>query len=161
AYQAYLRGRYFWNERTEDSLRKGLAYFRDAVDRDPTYSEAYSGIADSYAMLGLYTALPPNDAFPKAKAAAKKALEMDDGLAEAHATLGFVHFYYDWDGPAAEAEFAAALKTNPSYAMARSWHAFNLAAMGEFSQAVAEAMQAIEADPLSPIISTNASWVLC
>ena len=161
AYQAYLKGRYFWNERTEDSLGKGLAYFRQAVDLDPTYSEAYSGIADSYAMLGLYTVLPPNLAFPKAKAAAMKALEMDNGLAEAHATLGFVHFYYDWDGPAAEREFSSALKNNPTYAMARSWHAFNLAVMGQFPEAVAEAMRAEEEDPLSPIISTNASWVLC
>lgn len=161
AYQAYVKGRYFWNERTEDSLRKGLAYFRQAVDLDPAYSEAYSGIADSYAMLGLYTMLPPNEAFPRAKAAAMKALEMDDGLAEAHATLGFVHFYYDWDGPAAETEFNRALKDNPTYAMAHSWHAFNLAVMGQFPEAIAEAMRAEEADPLSPIISTNASWVLC
>ncbi len=161
AYRAYLKGRYFWNERNEDSLKKGLAYFRQAVDLDSSYSEAYSGIADSYAMLGLYTVVPPSEAFPRAKAAAMKALEMDDSLADAHATLGFVHFYYDWDGPAAEREFHRALADDRPHAMARSWHAFNLAAMGQFSEAVAEAMRAQEAEPLSPIISTNASWVLC
>jgi DNA-binding winged helix-turn-helix (wHTH) protein/TolB-like protein len=161
AYRAYLKGRYFWNERTEDSLTKGLAYFRQAVDLDSSYSEAYSGIADSYAMLGLYTVVPPSEAFPRAKAAAMKALEMDESLADAHATLGFVHFYYDWDGPAAEKEFNRALNDNRAHAMARSWHAFNLAVMGQFPEAIAEAMRAEEADPLSPIISTNASWVLC
>ena len=97
AYQAYIRGRYFWNERTGEGLQKGLSNFRRAVDLDATYAEAYAGIADSYAMLGLYTVLSPNEAFPKAKAAAIHALELDSALAEAHAALGFVHFYNDWD----------------------------------------------------------------
>jgi TolB-like protein/DNA-binding winged helix-turn-helix (wHTH) protein/tetratricopeptide (TPR) repeat protein len=159
AYESYLRGRYFWNERTHDGLRKGLDYFRRAVDLDPTYAEAYAGIADSYAMLGLYTVLPPNEAFPKAKAAAIKALEINNTVAEAHATLGFVHFYYDWDGAAAEKEFAAALQQNPNYAMAHSWRGFNLAVMGRSSEAMSEATLAQEADPLSAIVGTNAAWV--
>jgi tetratricopeptide (TPR) repeat protein len=159
AYESYLRGRYFWNERTHNGLRKGLDYFRRAVDLDPTYAEAYAGIADSYAMLGLYTVLPPNEAFPKAKAAAIKALEINNSVAEAHATLGFVHFYYDWDGAAAEKEFAAALQENPNYAMAHSWRGFNLAVMGRSSEAMSEATLAQEADPLSAIVGTNAAWV--
>jgi TolB-like protein/DNA-binding winged helix-turn-helix (wHTH) protein/tetratricopeptide (TPR) repeat protein len=159
AYQSYLRGRYFWNERTGEGLRKGLDYFRHAIDLDPTYAEAYAGMADSYAMLGLYTALPPNEAFPKAKAAAIEALKLDSALAEAHATLGFVHFYYDWDGAAADKEFATALQENPNYAMAHSWRGFNLAVTGRLPEAITEARLAQEADPLSAIVGTNAAWV--
>jgi DNA-binding winged helix-turn-helix (wHTH) protein/TolB-like protein/Flp pilus assembly protein TadD len=159
AYQSYLRGRYFWNERTGEGLKKGLDYFRHAIDLDPTYAEAYAGIADSYAMLGLYTVLPPNEAFPKAKTAAIEALGLDSGLAEAHATLGFVHFYYDWDGAAAEKEFVNALHEDPNYAMAHSWRGFNLAVMGRLPDAIAEAKLAQAADPLSAIIGTNAAWV--
>lgn len=159
AYQAYLRGRYFWNERTGEGLKKGLSNFRRAVDLDPTYAEAYAGIADSYAMLGLYTVLPPNEAFPKAKAAAIHALELDSALAEAHATLGFVHFYYDWNGAAAEKEFATALQENPHYAMAHSWRGFNLAVMGRAAEAIKEATLAQTDDPLSAIVGTNAAWV--
>ena len=159
AYQSYLRGRYFWNERTGGGLKKGLDYFRHAIDLDSTYAEAYAGMADSYAMLGLYTVLPPNEAFPKAKAAAIAALKFDNALAEAHATLGFVHFYYDWDGAAAEKEFATALQENPSYAMAHSWRGFNQAVMGRMSEAITEARLAQAADPLSAIIGTNAAWV--
>ncbi len=159
AYQAYLRGRYFWNERTGEGLKKGLDYFRQAIDLDPNYAEAYAGIADSYAMLGLYTVMTPNEAFPKAKEAAIQALQLDSELAEAHATLAFVHFYYDWDGPAAEKEFAIALQENPNYAMAHSWRGFNFAVMGRFSEAISEATLAQAADPLSAIIGTNAGWV--
>jgi tetratricopeptide (TPR) repeat protein len=159
AYEAYLRGRYFWNERTGEGLKKGLDYFRRAIELDPSYAEAHVGIADSYAMLGLYTVLPPNEAFPQAKLAASKALQMDNSLAEAHATLGFVHFYYDWDGKAAEVEFQRALQEDPNYAMAHSWYAFDLAVMKRFSEAIAEATLAVRGDPLSPIIITNAAWV--
>ena len=159
AYQSYLTGRYFWNQRTEEGLKKGLGYFRRAVDLDPTYAEAYAGIADSYAMLGLYTVLPPNEAFPKAKIAASKALELDRTLPQAHATLGLVHFYHDWDGVAAEKEFATAVQENPNYAMAHSWRGFNLAVMGRRSEAITEATLAQAADPLSAIIGTNAAWV--
>ena len=116
-------------------------------------------MADSYAMLGLYTVRPPNEAFPKAKEAAREALEMDNSLAEAHATLGFVHFYYDWDGAAADKEFVTALQIDPNYAMAHSWRGFNLAVMGRLSEAVMEASLAQAADPLSAIVGTNAAWV--
>jgi len=159
AYAAYLTGRFFWNERTGAGLKKGLDYFQQAIAIDPSYAEAYSGIADSYAMLGLYQVLPPNDAFPKAKAAATNALSLDNSLAEAHSTLGFVHFYYDWDGPAAEREFTTALEENPNYAMAHSWRGFSLAVMGRFNDAVREEKLAVEDDPLSASIGTNAGWV--
>jgi DNA-binding winged helix-turn-helix (wHTH) protein/TolB-like protein/Tfp pilus assembly protein PilF len=159
AYQSYLRGRYFWNERTGKGLEKSLDYFRHAIDLDPAYARAYAGMADSYSMLGLYTVLPPMEAFSKARAAALKALEIDSSLAEAHATLGFVHFYYDWDGPAADKEFLIALQEDSNYAMAHSWRGFNLSVMGRFSEAMMEARLAQAADPLSAIIGTNAAWV--
>ncbi len=149
AYQAYVKGRYFWNKRTVEGLRKGLEYFQAAVALDNTYAQAYVGIADSYALLGLMNAMSPKEAFPKAKEAASKALEMDPELADAHATLGFVNFYFDWDGFAAENEFQRALRSNPNYAMAHAWYAEDLAAMGRFPEAFAETKRAQEADPVS------------
>lgn len=149
AYQAYVKGRYFWNKRTVEGLRKGLEYFQAAVALDNNYTQAYVGIADSYALLGLMNALAPKEAFPKAKEAATKALEMDPELADAHATLGFVNFYFDWDGLAAENEFQHALRSNPNYAMAHAWYAEDLAAMGRFAEAFAETKRAQEADPVS------------
>jgi TolB-like protein/DNA-binding winged helix-turn-helix (wHTH) protein/Tfp pilus assembly protein PilF len=159
AYQSYLIGRYFWNERTGKGLEKSLGYFRHATDLDPTYAKAYAGMADSYAMLGLYTVRPPKEAFSKAKQAALEALEMDSSLAEAHATLGFAHFYYDWNGADADNEFVSALQQDPNYAMAHSWRGFNLSVMGHFSEAIKEERVAQAADPLSAIIGTNAGWV--
>jgi DNA-binding winged helix-turn-helix (wHTH) protein/TolB-like protein/Tfp pilus assembly protein PilF len=160
AYQSYIRGRYFWNRRTEKDLIKGLQYFREAVRLDPKFAEAHAGVADSYALLGLYGLLPPNEAFPPAEDAAKKALNLDHDLAEAHATLGFVYFYYDWNGVAAEREFRLALASNPNYAMAHSWNGQNLAAMQRFSEAVTETKLAQQQDPLSLIVSSNAGQVL-
>ncbi len=160
AYEAYVKGQYFWNKRTDKGMKKGLEYFRQAVALDPTFAEAYVGIADSYATLGLYAVLPPKEAFPAAKEATKRALEMDDGLAEAHATLGFINFYFDWDPVAANNEFHRALASNPNYAMAHSWYGENLVAMGRYPEAVAEAQRALEDDPLSLIIGSNAGWTL-
>ena len=160
AYEAYVKGRYFWNKRTEKGMKKGLEYFRQAMTLDPTFAEAYVGVADSYATLGLYAIIPPREAFPAAKEAAKRALEMDDGLAEAHATMGFINFYYDWNKTDAENEFRRALANNPNYAMAHSWYGENLAAMGRFPEAVAETQGALEDDPLSLIIGSNAGWTL-
>jgi TolB-like protein/Flp pilus assembly protein TadD len=160
AYEAYVKGRYFWNKRTEKGMKKGLEYFRQAMTLDPTFAEAYVGVADSYATLGLYAIIPPREAFPAAKEAAKRALEMDDGLAEAHATMGFINFYYDWNKTDAENEFRRALADNPNYAMAHSWYGENLAAMGRFPEAIAEAQGALEDDPLSLIIGSNAGWTL-
>jgi DNA-binding winged helix-turn-helix (wHTH) protein/TolB-like protein/tetratricopeptide (TPR) repeat protein len=159
AYQAYIRGRYFWNRRTETALTTGLRYFREAVRLDPNFAEAHAGVADSYALLGLYGLLPPKEAFPPAEEAAKKALEMNDGLAEAHATLGFVYFYYDWNGLAAEKEFRRALDSNPNYAMAHSWNGQDLATMDRMSEALAETELAQQDDPLSLIVSSNAGLI--
>jgi DNA-binding winged helix-turn-helix (wHTH) protein/TolB-like protein/Tfp pilus assembly protein PilF len=161
AYEAYVKGRYFWNKRTDKGLKKGLEYFRQAITLDPTFAEAYVGVADSYATLGLYAVLPPKQAFPAAKEAAMRALEMDDGLAEAHATLGFIHFYYDWNGVEAGNEFRRALADNPNYAMAHSWYGEALVAMGQYPEAVAEARRALEDDPLSLIVGSNAGWTFC
>src|ERR1700722_989696 len=161
AYEAYVKGRYFWNKRTEKALIKGLEYFRQAIALDPTFAEAYVGVADSYSTLGLYSVLPPKEAFAAAKEAAKKALEINDGLAEAHATLGFIHFYYDWNTTEAGTEFRRALADNPNYAMAHSWYGETLAAMGQYQEAIAETQHALEDDPLSLIIGSNAGWTLC
>lgn len=152
AYQAYVKGRFFWNKRTTEGLRKGLEYFQEAVALDPAYTQAYTGIADSYALLGLFNAMPPKEAFPKARDAANKALEMEPELADAHATLGFVNFYYDWDGSAAEKEFRHALSNDPNSAISHAWYAEDLAAMGRFAEARLEAQRALEADPVSPTV---------
>src|SRR6202051_1379751 len=158
AYEAYVKGRYFWNKRTEKALMKGLEYFRQAIAIDPTFADADFGGADSYATLGLYAMLPPKDAFPAAKEAAKRALEINDGIAEAHASMGFIYFYYDWNATEAVKEFQRALAENPNYAMAHSWYGENLAAMSRFQEAGVEAQRAIEEDPLSLIIGSNAGW---
>jgi len=155
AYRAYVRGRYFWNKRTTAGLRRGLQYFQEAVALDPAYTQALAGIGDSYALLGEYTVLPPRVAFPMAKEAATKALEMDPELADAHATLGFVDLFYDLDGVAAESEFRRALQSNPNYAIAHTWYGVDLAAMGRYKEAMAEAKRAEAVDPLSLTVSTD------
>jgi DNA-binding winged helix-turn-helix (wHTH) protein/TolB-like protein/Tfp pilus assembly protein PilF len=160
AYEAYIRGRYFWNRRTEQAITKGLQYFQQAVALDPNFAEAHAGVADSYALLGLYGLLPPKEAFPPAEDAAKKALAINDDLAEAHATLGFVYFYYGWNGRAAEQEFRRALDANPGYAMAHSWNGQDLAAMHRIPEALNETELAQQDDPLSLIVSCNAGLVL-
>jgi DNA-binding winged helix-turn-helix (wHTH) protein/TolB-like protein len=161
AYNAFVKGRYYWNKRTREGLKKGLEYFREAIRIDPGFSEAYEGVADSYAGLGLYAALPPEEAFPAAREAAHKALEMNEDLADAHATLGLIDFYYDWNGAASLNEFQRAFDSNRNYVMAHSWNAESLAAMGRFPEAVAEARLAVEEDPLSLIVNSNAGWTFC
>lgn len=158
AYDAFLKGRYFWNKRTTDSVERGLGYFRQAIALDPHFAEGYEGIADSYATMGLYGSMPPDQAFPAARKAALKALSMDDSLADAHATLGLISFYYDWDGAAAEDEFQRAVEINPNYAMAHSWSGETLAAMGRFPEAIQESKRALNDDPLSLIVNSNAGW---
>jgi tetratricopeptide (TPR) repeat protein len=153
-----MKGRYFWNKRTDAGLKKGLEYFREAIKLDPGFSEAYVGVADSFATLGLYSLLAPKDAFPAAKEAVTRALQMDNSLATAHATLGFIEFYYEWNPKAAGGEFRRALDANPHYAMAHSWYAESLAADRQYAEATAEAQLALEDDPLSMIVSSNAGW---
>ncbi len=155
AYNLYLKGRYFWNKRTEEGYQKSLEYFQEAIEKDPTYALAYTGIADYYNLLGYYDYLPPKEAFPKAKAAAEKALEMDETLAEAHNSLAMVKENYDWDWKGAEREYRRAIELNPNYATAHQWYAGYLGAMGRHDESIAENKQAQELDPLSPIIGAD------
>jgi TolB-like protein/Flp pilus assembly protein TadD len=159
AYRAYLKGRYFWNKRTTAGLWKGLKYFQDAVALDPTYTQALSGIADTYALLGEYNVLPPGDAFPKAQEAATKAFAIDPEQADAHATLGFVNLFYNFDGIAAENEFRRALQSNPNYAIAHTWYGVDLAVMGRYKEAMAEAKRAEALDPLSLTVTTDVGLI--
>ncbi len=160
AYDLYLKGRFFWNKRTQDGYLKSLGYFQQAIDRDPTYALAYVGIADCYSLLGWYDYLPPQEAFPRARAAAKKALEMDDTLAEANASRGWISANYEWDWPEAESKYRRAIELNPSYATAHQWYAEYLSYMGRHAESIAEAKRAQELDPLSIIINNDLGQVL-
>jgi TolB-like protein/DNA-binding winged helix-turn-helix (wHTH) protein/Flp pilus assembly protein TadD len=162
AYEAYLKGRYFWNKRTDDGLRKGIDYFNQAIEKDPTYARAYTGLADSYALLGdwEYGGMAPKEAFPKAEAAATKALQLDDTLGEAHTSLAFCLDLYDWNWDSAEAEFKRAIELNPGYATAHHWYSWHLAELGRKDEAIAEMRQAASLDPLSLIISADLAEVL-
>ena len=163
AYEAYLKGRYFWNKRTGDGLKKAIEYFNHAIETDPTYAEAYSGLANSYALSGdwEYGILSPRDAFPQARAAATKALALDDSLGEAHTSLAFTLDLYGWDWKTAEEEYKRAIKLNPGYATAHQWYASHLMVMGQNSEAVFELRKAESLDPLSLIISADLADVLC
>jgi len=160
AYQLYLKGRYYWNKRTAESLKKGIDYFQQAIDSDPNYALAYAGLADSYNILASYSAIAPKDGFPRAKSAATKALELDDKLAEAHASLAFVEFGYDWDWPECEQQITRAIELNPGYASAHLWHAVFLVAMSRMDEAFQKIKRAQELDPLSLPINTNLGWIL-
>ena len=150
AYLAYVRGRYFWNRRNEESLKTAVGYFHEALAEDPTYARAYSGLADCQFYLGYaFGRSLPRDAMPKAKAAALKALELDETLAEAHTSLAVVRFLYDWDWPGAEREFRRAIELNHNYAFAHHGYAVFLAVMHRSEESVAEARRALETDPLS------------
>ena len=162
AYESYLKGRYFWNKRTSSSYVKAIQYFNDAILRDPKYAEAYTGLADAYALLGSLAnaELPREVAMPKAKAAALTALELDDSLAEAHTSLAFEEMQYEWDWPGAQHEFQRALALNPNYATAHQWYAYWLMARGRADQALSELELAEKADPLSIIIKSDTSDLL-
>jgi eukaryotic-like serine/threonine-protein kinase len=147
AYEAYLKGRYYWSKRTQDGEQKGLGYFQQAVALDPGYAPAYSGVADSYIVLGAHGHLPVNDAFPKARTAAIKAIELDEGLPEAHVSLATVKTFYDWDWPGSEKEFKRALELGPNYSTAHHWYSHYLVSVGRLDEAVAEIRRARELDP--------------
>jgi tetratricopeptide (TPR) repeat protein len=156
AYQLYLKGRYLWNKRHEGGMREGLEAFQAAIDKDPFYAPAYGGLADSYALLGSwFDVLPAEEAMPRAKAAARRALEIDEALPEAHAALGWVALHYDWDWAAAEQHFRRALALDPARAATRHWYSFFLSAMGRAEEALREARAAWELDPLGLIINAN------
>jgi TolB-like protein/DNA-binding winged helix-turn-helix (wHTH) protein/Tfp pilus assembly protein PilF len=162
AYESYLKGRYFWNKRTAASLKVALAYFNQAIEEDPKYAQAYSGLADTYALLGdwQYAVMTPKEALPKAKAAALKALELDDGLSEAHNSLAFCLEGFDWDFESAGKEFRRAIELNPGYATAHHWYAWHLSLVGRNSEAIAEMRKAENLDPLSLIINADLAELL-
>jgi serine/threonine-protein kinase len=155
AYRAYLKGRYVWNRRTPAALQQSLEFFRQALDLDPTYSSAYAGMADAYALLVWQEQLPRDEFIGRAKATAIKALEIDQTLAEPHASLGYVKFWYDWDFEGAEREFRRAIELNPDYGTAHHWYGEALGMMGRFEDGVKELQLARQVDPLSPIISAD------
>jgi len=159
AYQLYLKGRYFWNKRTGPDLERAIACFEQAVNLDPTYALAYSGLADCYAVLGYYTNHPFEETFPKAKALAEKALEIDSSLAEPHATLGLAQSYY-WDWARAENEYKRALELNPDYATAHHWYGWYLINVGRREESVEEMKRALELDPVSIDINTDLGALL-
>jgi TolB-like protein/Tfp pilus assembly protein PilF len=156
AHQLYLKGRFFWNKRTANDLKKSIEYFEQAIAADPNYALAYAGIADAYVWLPGYTAGTPQDCYPKAKAAATKALQLDDTLAEAHTTLALAIWLYDFDASQAIKEFQRAIELNPNYAIAHQQYGNNtLSALGRFDDAIVEGKRAVELDPLSLVINTD------
>jgi tetratricopeptide (TPR) repeat protein len=159
AYQAYLKGRHFWDKRTRDGYQKAIGYFERAIDIDPTYAQAYAGLADAILYRGGDNLTEQRDAFAKGGAALKKAIEMDETLAEPHATLGMLAMNVDWDWSEAERQFKRSIELNSNYATAHQWYGEFLAYMGRFDEAVAEIKRAQELDPLSPIISTDVAKV--
>jgi len=162
AYESFLKGRYFWNKRTADGLKVALAYFNQAIEEDPNYAQAYSGLADTYALLGdwQYAVMTPKEALPKAKAAATKALELDGALGEAHNSLAFCLDGFDWDFNSAGKEFQRAIELNPGYATAHHWYAWHLSLLGRHDEAIAEMKKAEALDPLSLIINADLAELL-
>jgi len=159
SYQLYLRGRYLWNLRTEEGLQKSIASFQQALVADPSNAASYSALADAYNVLGNWGMVPPREAYPQAKAAAGKALELNPRLAEAHIALAYAIHLYDWNPSAAEAEFRKGLALNPNYAPGHQWYAVFLASEGRFEEAVAQITRARELDPLSLIIGDVVGWI--
>jgi tetratricopeptide (TPR) repeat protein len=159
AYQAYLKGRYFWNRGSEESLSKAIQYFGDAIRLDSRYAPAFAGIADSYLDLALFDIQPSTEALPKAKTAAMRAVELDPTLAEAHTALGQVNWSYDWDFLTAESEFRKAVELNPTSTIAHYRYSNFLATMGRFDEAIAEGRRAQQLDPLSPTVNSLLGYV--
>ena len=159
AYSLYLKGRFWWNRRTQADIAEGIRYFEQAIAEDPGYALAYSGLADSYALDLDYRGAPVASGMERAKAEARKAIELDESLAEAHTSLGWVTFIYDWDWIGAEREFSRAIELNPRYSTARQWYAWFLAAMGRFDEALAVARSAVDLDPGSVSIRRSLGWL--
>jgi tetratricopeptide (TPR) repeat protein len=161
AYEAYIKGRYSWNKRTPEAMRTALEFFKEAVDIDPGYAGAYSGMADVYNLFGLLLVMPRDEAYPLAKGAARRALAIDDTVAEAHTSLAVVSFVYDWDWGVAEREFLRAIELSPSSASAHHFYgAFFALAMGRYEEAIAEMRRAYELDPLTPVHSADTAAAL-
>ena len=160
AHRLYLLGRFFWNKRTGPDFRKAIGYFKRAIEKDPSYALAYAGLADAYVLLSGYGVASPKESLPQAKEAAHKALELDESLGEAHASLAEAILAYDFDLAAATREFSRALELNPNYATAHQWYAESLACVGKFQEAIAEIRRALELDPLSLIINADVGTIL-
>jgi len=160
AYQAYLQGRYYWNKRTEEDIQKAIGYFQQAINKDPNYALAYAGLADSYLVLSLYSSAPWQDTYRQAKAAAVKALEIDDNLAEAHATLASTRAGEQWDLAGALTELARAIQLNPNYATGHQWYAEYLICSGDAEKAITQIRRAQELDPLSLVINSTYGYIL-
>lgn len=160
AYDLYLKGRYAWYQRSEAGLRAALSYFAQAAEMAPDYPRAHAGLADAYAVLGFYDYLPPGEAFPQAKAAAERALQLEPAHAGPHSTLGYVALYYDWDWPRAEQEFQRSIALDSTYSTAHQWYANFLTAQGRFVEAERAMRRAQELDPLSLIANVALGWVL-
>jgi serine/threonine protein kinase/tetratricopeptide (TPR) repeat protein len=159
AYGLYLRGRYAWNKRNQEGVAEGIRFFEQAIEADPAYALAYTGLSDSYALHVDYRNVAVHEGFERAKFYARKALEIDDGLAEAHASLAWSLFIYDWDWPGADAEFRRSLERDPRYATAHQWYAFLLASQGRFEEALIEAHSAQELDPVSVSIRRSLGYI--
>jgi TolB-like protein/Flp pilus assembly protein TadD len=162
AYDAYLRGRYFWNKRGRDDLKRANAYFRSAIDSDPTYAPALAGLADTYALLSTigFDVMPPREAMPRARAAAVRALEIDDTMCQAHASLGYVKLSYEWDWTGAEEQFKRSIACNQAYAVGHHWYGHCLFALGRLEDAAREMRCALELDPLSVPCNLGVGWSL-
>ncbi|MBI3934701.1 MAG: winged helix-turn-helix domain-containing protein [Acidobacteria bacterium] len=160
AYEAYLQGRYYWNKRSEEGFRKAIGFFERAIELDPSYALAYVGLSDVYDVLGMFSVLPPKEAYEKAQAATKKALVIDERLAEAHSSLAYARFLYEWDWAGAEREFGMGLDLNPNYVVGHYWYALFLAAMGRFDEAFSHIEEARQLDPLSLVVKNHHGWIL-
>ena len=159
AYRLYLKGRNAWNKRTSDALQEAIDFFNQAIAIDPNYGAAYAGLADCYNMLVVYGRLEPKEGFPKAKEAAQRALEIDESSAEAHSSLAFIKFRWDWDRSATEREFQTAIKLKPAYAPAHQWYSSYLVAVERFDEAIGEAKRTEELEPLSFVASSHLGWI--
>ncbi|HEV2101541.1 MAG TPA: winged helix-turn-helix domain-containing protein [Candidatus Acidoferrum sp.] len=159
AYEAYLKGRYYWNKRSRDTLSKGAEFFRRSLEKDPNYAAAYAGLADCASSGGWFGFLPPKEGFGKGKELAREALAIDPGLAEAHASLGWALTHYDFDFVAAEREFERSIELNSHYATAHEWFAMLLGPLGRFDDAIAEFTKAARLDPLAPVIHVAWGWI--
>jgi TolB-like protein/DNA-binding winged helix-turn-helix (wHTH) protein/Tfp pilus assembly protein PilF len=160
AYDLYLKGRYFWNKRTKDGFQQAADYFQQSIANDPNYARAYAGLADTFALMSSWSYVPQTEAIPKARAAALRALQLDNGLAEAHTSLALIAENYDYDWQSAEKEYRRAIQLDPQYATAHQWYAECLSFQGRFPEALEESERARQLDPLSLIIATDHAAIL-